>query len=162
ERQHASFDLRLYDYVMQPSAFWTRDAWERTGPLDETLRFAFDWEWFIRAEEAGVSFLADPRILSVYRMHPEHKTAVGGGERTASVGEAERFGHSESALGEPSRGAPAERGRRSSVRPAAGPRQHLFGLRRVLVEPSRRLLRTVLAEPAEERAHRVQVGVAEE
>jgi|SRR5437764_6069655 len=85
ERQHASHDLRLYDYVMQPSTFWTREAWELAGPLDQTLHFAFDWEWFIRARDAGVAFRPDPRILSIYRMHPEHKTAVGAGDRLREV-----------------------------------------------------------------------------
>src|SRR5437879_7789753 len=70
---------------MQPSTFWTRKAWELAGPLDESLHFAFDWEWFIRARDAGVVFRPDPRILSVYRMHPEHKTAVGPADRGREV-----------------------------------------------------------------------------
>lgn len=80
-RDHATRQLRLHDYVQQPSSFWTRAAWERTGPLDPSLSFAFDWDWFIRAQRAGVELLPDDRTLSLYRIHPAHKTGSGGGKR---------------------------------------------------------------------------------
>lgn len=77
-RQH---DLTLWDYVIQPSTFWTRAAWQKVGPLDETLHFAFDWDWFIRAKKAGVEFLGTERPLSIYRIHSGHKSGSSDGRR---------------------------------------------------------------------------------
>jgi glycosyltransferase involved in cell wall biosynthesis len=80
-RKSEEYDLRLFDYVQQPSTFWTREAWLRTGLLDTSLTYAFDWEWFIRAKKRGVLFKPCNRYLSVYRFHKDHKTATGGSVR---------------------------------------------------------------------------------
>lgn len=80
-QRHAEGQLALHDYIVQPSAFWTRAAWERTGELDAALHFGFDWDWFIRAQRAGVRFTPHVRYLAVYRAHPAHKTGVGGERR---------------------------------------------------------------------------------
>jgi glycosyltransferase involved in cell wall biosynthesis len=79
--EHHRRDLRLADYIIQPSSFWTREAWLKAGVLDETLHFGFDWEWFIRAMKAGVDFQPEDRYLSAYRIHDQHKTSVGGEKR---------------------------------------------------------------------------------
>jgi glycosyltransferase involved in cell wall biosynthesis len=79
--RHAAMNLALADYIIQPSAFWTRKAWDATRPLDESLTFAFDWDWFIRARTAGVTFRPDDRYLATYRMHPAHKSGTGGDQR---------------------------------------------------------------------------------
>jgi glycosyltransferase involved in cell wall biosynthesis len=80
-RMHRKMNLALADYIIQPSAFWTRRAWVKTGPLDESLNFALDWDWFLRARKSGVAFVPDDRYLAVYRMHPAHKSATGGDRR---------------------------------------------------------------------------------
>jgi len=84
-RRHATMNLALADYIIQPSTFWTRKAWEATGPLDATLDFAFDWDWFIRARNAGVPFRPDDRYLATYRMHPAHKSGTGGERRMSEL-----------------------------------------------------------------------------
>jgi glycosyltransferase involved in cell wall biosynthesis len=83
-------DRLLHDaVVVQPSAFWSRDVWEATGPLDESLHFAFDWEWFIRAREhADLEHVAE--VYSVYRLHDAHKTGSGGARRRAEICEVVR------------------------------------------------------------------------
>jgi glycosyltransferase involved in cell wall biosynthesis len=88
---HPAGDGRIrYEAVMvQPSAFWSRDVWERTGPLDESMHFAFDWEWFIRATEHA-EFDHVRSVYSVYRLHEEHKTGSGGGRRRREVCEVVR------------------------------------------------------------------------
>lgn len=83
--RHATMNLALADYIIQPSTFWTRKAWEATGPLDESLDFAFDWDWFIRARDAGVAFHPDDRYLATYRMHRDHKSGTGGERRQAEL-----------------------------------------------------------------------------
>jgi len=83
---HQAQDLRLVDYIVQPSTFWTRRAWLRTGPLDPSLVFGFDWEWFIRAADAGVVFRPDDKMLAIYRMHAASKTGTGGERRRRELG----------------------------------------------------------------------------
>ncbi|HYR57874.1 MAG TPA: glycosyltransferase family 2 protein [Chthoniobacteraceae bacterium] len=82
-----SFDaaqLRATDYIVQPSAFWTRSLWEKTGPLDETLTFGFDWDWFIRAS-THADFVPVEEILSAYRRHAAHKSGSGGTRRREEI-----------------------------------------------------------------------------
>ena len=85
--KHASqrYDLFLTDYIIQPGSFWTRSAWETVGPLTESMHFAFDWEWFLRAKSAGVAFTALDRYLALYRIHGNHKTGTGGDQRRAEI-----------------------------------------------------------------------------
>ena len=79
------YDLCLCDYIQQPSAAWTREAWDVTGILDEKLTYAFDWDWFIRATKRGVSFNPRSRHLSIYRFHGTHKTGTGGDKRVSEL-----------------------------------------------------------------------------
>lgn len=78
---HRESNLLLWDYIIQPSSFWTRKAWEAVGPLDASLHYGFDWDWFIRAKKAGVEFKPQDKYLSVYRIHEAHKTGTGGVKR---------------------------------------------------------------------------------
>jgi len=80
-RFHERFDLALTDYIIQPSSFWTRAAWQQTGALDASFDFALDWDWFLRAKAAGVTFIPEDRYLSIYRIHKDHKTLTGGERR---------------------------------------------------------------------------------
>ncbi|MBV9492195.1 MAG: glycosyltransferase [Verrucomicrobia bacterium] len=73
--------LQTTDFIDQPSAFWTRKAWQLVGPLDASLHYAFDWDWFLRAATAGVHFIAVPETLSRYRIHAAHKSGTGGRRR---------------------------------------------------------------------------------
>lgn len=84
-RRAVQADLRLLDYLIQPSVFWTRAAWEKTGPLDASLHYTFDWDWFIRAQKTGVEFLYCDDYLAYYRVHAAHKTGTGGEKRDAEV-----------------------------------------------------------------------------
>jgi len=86
-RRRADRGLKLYDPIIQPSAFWTRNAWETVGPLDDSLHYSFDWEWFLRAEQAEVTFAAVDKYLSVYRLHDAHKTGTGGEKRRTELAE---------------------------------------------------------------------------
>ena len=72
--------LETVDFLDQPSVFWTRRAWEMVGPLDETLHYGFDWEWFLRASKV-CRFVATNALLSRYRLHTTHKTGTGGKRR---------------------------------------------------------------------------------
>jgi glycosyltransferase involved in cell wall biosynthesis len=77
--------LLYLDYLIQPSTFWTRIAWDKTGKLDGSLNYAFDWDWFIRAEKAGVETIMLNDFLSYYRVHAQHKTGTGGDKRDREI-----------------------------------------------------------------------------
>jgi glycosyltransferase involved in cell wall biosynthesis len=72
--------LERVDFLDQPSVFWTRRGWEVVGPLDATLCYGFDWEWFLRASKV-CRFVATGDLLSRYRFHEAQKTGIGGEKR---------------------------------------------------------------------------------
>lgn len=82
---YANSNLLLWDYIVQPSSFWTRQTWEHTGELNQELHFAFDWEWYIRAQQTSAKFVTCQRYLSAYRYHEAHKTSTGGAERLREI-----------------------------------------------------------------------------
>jgi glycosyltransferase involved in cell wall biosynthesis len=86
------FDLELLqvtDYLDQPSVFWTRAAWELVGPLDESLHYAFDWDWFLRAARS-CQFIRSDKVFARYRIHSEHKSGTGGADRWRELAEVVR------------------------------------------------------------------------
>lgn len=83
---YAKYNLKLYDYVIQPSSFWTRKTWEQTGNLNNAMYFAFDWDWYIRALNFGTEIMTTGRYLSSYRIHKTHKTRSGGMQRVNEIG----------------------------------------------------------------------------
>jgi len=53
--------------------------------LNTEYTFAFDWDWFIRAEIEGVEFMPTAQYLSIYRIHEAHKSGSGGEKRIAEL-----------------------------------------------------------------------------
>jgi glycosyltransferase involved in cell wall biosynthesis len=85
-RRATEVDLALFDFLNQPATFWTRRTWELAGPLDTSLHFAFDWEWFVRClKKAGAELVIVDDVLAYYRVHPGHKTGSGGGVRDDEI-----------------------------------------------------------------------------
>ena len=68
------YELNIVDYIIQPSSFWTKKTLEQVGFLNEELHFAFDWEWFLRAENNQIEITADSKYFSIYRIHAGHKS----------------------------------------------------------------------------------------
>ena len=79
------YDLNICDYIIQPSSFWSKSIWEKIGPLNENLNYAFDWEWFLRAKDKKINFKPLSKVLSLYRIHDSHKTSIGGQKRQAEI-----------------------------------------------------------------------------
>ena len=77
--------LENYDYIIQPSTFWTKETWGKVGSLRENLCYAFDWEWFLRAKRLSVSFTSVAKCFSLYRIHKDHKTSTGGNKRQEEI-----------------------------------------------------------------------------
>lgn len=76
--------LKRFQAFDQPATLWHRALFDAAGPLDEALRYAFDWQFFIRA--AGMARPAiTPATVACYRVHEAHKTGAGGEARWSEV-----------------------------------------------------------------------------
>lgn len=64
--------------VPQPSTAWTRDAWQKAGPLDRSLHYSFDHAFFLRIFAMfGPPAIVDQR-LARFRVHADSKTSSEG------------------------------------------------------------------------------------
>lgn len=68
--------LSVLNYIIQPSTFWSRTLWEAAGPLDVSLRYTMDYDFWLRAIRLAPP-LVIPRPLSAFRIH---KTSKGGSQ----------------------------------------------------------------------------------
>ena len=69
--------LHVADYILQPTVFMRRDALFRSGLLDESLRWGFDWDLWIRLGQQR-PLVHVPELLAASRLHGATKTATGG------------------------------------------------------------------------------------
>jgi hypothetical protein len=70
--------LSYADFVPQETLFWRRRIWEKAGGrIDESFRFAMDWDLLLRFRDAGARFARMPRFLGAFRVHPQQKTSAG-------------------------------------------------------------------------------------
>lgn len=65
--------LLLGNFIAQPSAFFRRTTFEKSGPLDEELHMIMDYDLWIRIASA-FPVIALPQVLSAFRTHSEQKT----------------------------------------------------------------------------------------
>ena len=77
------------DPIAQPATFWRRSLWLTVGPLDSTLTWGFDWEWFIRAHSRTELHYV-PEFLANFRLHSHMKTRTGGKTRHAELAKLSR------------------------------------------------------------------------
>ena len=74
---HEDRVLTWADYVPQETLFWRRRIWDRVGgAIDESFRFALDWDLLLRFRDAGARFLRLPRFLGCFRVHAAQKTSA--------------------------------------------------------------------------------------
>ncbi len=72
------FRMALYGacLVPQPSTFWTREAWEKTGEVDTELHYQMDVEFFLRMASRGTGFGIIREPLAAFRIHADGKTTT--------------------------------------------------------------------------------------
>jgi glycosyltransferase involved in cell wall biosynthesis len=71
--------LRRYNFIPPHSTFVRRRIVHEQGLwLDPELRFAGDWEWFLRMAERDARFVHVPEVLSEFRRHTRQITATVG------------------------------------------------------------------------------------
>ncbi len=81
--------LHGLDYILQPAAFFRREATAAVGWLDEDLNFAMDWDlWLKLATTVDVRYVSDQ--LAFARVHHAAKTSVGGWPRIRELGRVAR------------------------------------------------------------------------
>ncbi|MEN0653312.1 MULTISPECIES: glycosyltransferase family 2 protein [Hyphobacterium] len=75
----ADFHTRLQwmNTIDQPASLWRSDAHRRAGDLDTGLKYAFDWEFWLRLRRLG-DFVAIDRLVADYVFSGENLTATGG------------------------------------------------------------------------------------
>ena len=75
--RHDDEVLSWADYVPQETMFWRRRIWDKAGgQIDESFRFAMDWDLLIRFREAGARFARLPRFMGGFRVHMRQKTSA--------------------------------------------------------------------------------------
>lgn len=80
--------LRYRNTILQPATFFKRRVFEELG-LDQSLAYAFDWDFFIRVSQR-FNVLPVNWIIAGYRMHGRNKTAAGGAKRARELLEVTR------------------------------------------------------------------------
>jgi glycosyltransferase involved in cell wall biosynthesis len=76
--------IHQLDFIVQPAAFFRRDAFLAAGGLDAGLRYCLDYDLWIRlALRSPVRYV--PEVLARARVYPETKTASGGLERLDEI-----------------------------------------------------------------------------
>jgi glycosyltransferase involved in cell wall biosynthesis len=60
--------------LAQPAVFLRRSTYERLGPFDHSLHYAFDWEYWIRLAFAGVRCRVLTTPLAAFRFHSDSKS----------------------------------------------------------------------------------------
>lgn len=74
---HDNQVLSWEDFIPQETIFWRRRIWEKAGGrIDESFRFAMDWDLLVRFREAGARFVRLPQFLGGFRVHPRQKTSA--------------------------------------------------------------------------------------
>jgi len=70
--------LSFMNTIEQPSTFWRQAAHRVAGPLDESYRYAMDWEFWQRLKSRGCQFRKINDPISVYYFSDDNLTSTGG------------------------------------------------------------------------------------
>ena len=72
--KHNDWLMQRWDLIPQETCFWRRRMFDKVGNVDPTLRFAIDYDLFVRIMQAGGRMVRADRFLGVFRTHEEAKT----------------------------------------------------------------------------------------
>ncbi len=75
--RHDDRTIAFADFIPQETMFWRRRAWEAVGgSIDESFRFAMDWDLILRFRAAGLTFRRLPRFLGGFRVWQDQKSVA--------------------------------------------------------------------------------------
>lgn len=69
--------IGYHNGIEQPSTAWRAKAHRAAGELDESMHYAFDWEWWNRLRYSGARLAVTPRVCSRYHFSEVNKTSTG-------------------------------------------------------------------------------------
>lgn len=72
--RHDEKALLYAGYIPQETMFWRRRVWNAIGGFDASLHYALDWEFMLRAQNAGFKFARARRFIACFRVHEQQKT----------------------------------------------------------------------------------------
>lgn len=76
--------INVLDFIVQPTTFFRRTAYDAAGGLDRSLNYCLDYDLWIRlGQHAPLRYVE--RTLAQVRLHPETKTASGGLPRLLEI-----------------------------------------------------------------------------
>lgn len=72
---HSNKVISYLNFVPQETLFWRRSAWVKAGKsLDESLKFAMDWDLIMRFIKSGAEIVRVPYVLGMFRYHKAQKS----------------------------------------------------------------------------------------
>ena len=74
-RRYSFRRLLRRDFIPQPAAFFTREAFARVGELDANLHYSMDYDYWLRLGRQGPPCYLD-RTLAAFRWHAQSKNGV--------------------------------------------------------------------------------------
>ena len=74
-RRHTFENLLTENYVSQMTAFWRRKVHDEVGYLDDSLKLAFDYEFWLRLAKRGAPLYIDDRI-ACFRWYETSKSGA--------------------------------------------------------------------------------------
>lgn len=75
--RHSDATLSWADFIPQETLFWRRTIWETAGgEIDESFRFAMDWDLLLRFRDSGARMVRLPYFLGAFRIHQQQKTSA--------------------------------------------------------------------------------------
>ena len=63
-------------FVFGPTTFWSREAYLKVGPIDESLHYVMDTDYWMRLVNAGYRYRRLNRVCWGFRLHEVSKTAI--------------------------------------------------------------------------------------
>lgn len=80
----ADYLVNTGDPIVQPASFWRREVWQACGELDVSLRYALDYEYWMRvARRYPLTYL--PVVLAKERLYADAKTFRGSIARSEEI-----------------------------------------------------------------------------
>jgi glycosyltransferase involved in cell wall biosynthesis len=70
-----SLFLYIFNYISQPSTFFSRKMFEQVGEFDINLHMVMDYDLWLRFMKISLPMYI-PEVLSAFRLHPDSKTSL--------------------------------------------------------------------------------------
>jgi glycosyltransferase involved in cell wall biosynthesis len=66
--------LNQKNYILQPATFWRRRVYEQIGDFNQNLHYVMDYEYWLRANQAGFMLEYIPEFMADFRIYDDSKS----------------------------------------------------------------------------------------